>query len=1482
MKKYLSYIALFLALFFVLSSFAACKTPEGATTDTPAKDTTENNSVSDETESIAEESESNSESQTTQGEETSQVEINAPLEGQHGALIENAYKLANGVNAYFPTASRDSFVIENQNVSLDYALKHSDNQWVNSIKSASGGTYVENTMDVYVRLKNGNTFLASESNVSTNTNLYRMGFYMYELRLESQVFATKIDSTDVYEFKKDTTTVNGIKRKIDQNGDLYAMISNESDPYIIFEGVNYPAEQYNYLQIVMKTSFSAVRNADIYLAAGSYDNLNNDQVKRFTINPGDDYITYNISLSTIKEYTGTVKKFRLDFNAQKGEEIYIKEIRVVNAGEATSPSLSLNRNFYAFSDKLHEKLQISASKIQENIAEIGMITKIPADTVEKLIVKDAKAVHTSLDGVDKNSVRCIGFDIKGVGVFGFILPNDKQGDQLSVTLEDGMYVIVQSRTPDNGTIIPSTVGTQNANDFYMGHRIYTDETHDFDALLRETSYEWEPLTAANFRVNERESENGAFTGYDPMRGVYVFTLAGGGFNTSYYTYPNKHYNLSFEVNGCETDRSVYLLALSNTGNLECAVLLNQESMMLPVPLEVGKNFKGDGEANIFNLDDASFSDVVFPLYLKAKEKTSYTLVDLYQNWGNFPLKQISWIQFHAPYYHLSTGVTETNCIVPWYTTRGSRSISAFLPDHRAMSAPLWENQPQHTSGGNHSFLYYTDADGNYSATESKRNTIDSYGPTYADLVMDYLTDDGKIRATYTHTEMPQTDENRAYYEMRYEVLEDVTFKNFKSDFSFYTVTDNSSEGTYKQFGYLNEQNECVTTTANAEHSPVFYVLGDKCPYFDYFDLQGKTSKKLDYVNLSFLVYNSEFIIGGEKCDAAFVVKEHENKASLSLNLDEVTLKAGDTFTINAIVMPWGSQESVYDSDEFAPDQNVRDVRQNTLLDPLTGKAGADCEWIESTFLPRFRTTNGKSAEFTLSGGENNVAVRIYGFDMLTAPKVYELIGCEWTEYVLNSSATPDNFGYAHYYDGYCVYYDGDGTYSYSFVVDMSGDANRTFKITADKEFEKWPEIEKAEASDPLDIYLDYNDISEAVAKAGGGAFSKTEVGFDNSIGFIRFYGKDQKDSYLGVYKEGTKTSGRYFVMKYRQPADNPEPFDFFEIYTGTVSAGAIGSDGYSFKKVIEADGEWHVIVCDIGARGKAGFVPNDKGEYVAKYLRIDIFNAFASASTTFDIAYVGMCDDIQDVFALEPNFDTVLFSEAEDLCYEINRRGDKIEEETEEETETETELVNKDAFHYYFDAEGVQSKLKQYGTTLGESSINQDDNQKYLKILSKEGGAAEGYFFLLITPTKDAGRYLTIKYKTSHTENFEIFSSTSSVYTKGENAGQPKKNLAAPESHDYLYYNTSKGFQNDGEWHVLVIDLSASLPNYKTDDNGKFSPYFLRLDLFSSTKTLDHTIEVDIAYIGFGDDLSAILAAESTVDQITYFDGTETKLLTEN
>ena len=93
-----------------------------------------------------------------------------------------------------------------------------------------------------------------------------------------------------------------------------------------------------------------------------------------------------------------------------------------------------------------------------------------------------------------------------------------------------------------------------------------------------------------------------------------------------------------------------------------------------------------------------------------------------------------------------------------------------------MSQPLWKDQPQHTYAGEHDWLRYVDSEGNEIRWENVQNTIDSYGPTYADVKMDYLSADGKIKVSYTHMEMPQLDENRTYYVMEYEVLDTVNGK----------------------------------------------------------------------------------------------------------------------------------------------------------------------------------------------------------------------------------------------------------------------------------------------------------------------------------------------------------------------------------------------------------------------------------------------------------------------------------------------------------------------------------------------------------------------------------------------------------------------------------------------------------------------------------------------------------------------------------
>ncbi len=1244
-------LSLLLASLMLAGTLAGCKPNNQDETESKTENPTESQST------VPPETESSSQSETDSEAETEPI---VELTGPYADVIQNAYNLANGVNAYFPTADRESFRIENQNMVLDYALPIDQKQQVNYIHNTRGQAYIENTMDVFVTMKNGATYYASQSQEPARPNLDRMGFYMYEMRVDDQVFFADITAADYKILPTNPRRSNDIKTKYLEDGAIFCQIAGETDPNISFPEATYSADQYNYLQITLKANVAATRSVDIYLIAGDHKSFSNEQVLRFYIAASEDYVTYNVPLDSIPDYKGEVTGFRLDINGKKTEDVTIKEIKVINAGESTPPQLSLSRSFYAYTDKLHHRIQIAAAAEANDIAEVGMITRVTAEKVTKLIVKDKNGEHESLDGIDWASAEYIGFDIKDAGIFGYILPVHSTSGQMTVTLDNGSYVILQTRAPENNTIKPSLKNTENANDFYMGQRIYTDETHDFTGFLKEAYCERNPLKGITV---EAGTANGSYVGYDALRGFYELKMDGSNFNLALKAEPNRHFNVGISVKGDKLDRNIYMFATTESGALECAVLMNDKDMILPIPLEVGKNFLGDESSTIFNLEDTQFSDTIFPLSVKAGDKKEYTLVNLYQNWGNYPLKQISWIQFHCPYYHLSTGVTETNCIVPWYTTRGGRNISAVLPDHRAMSAPYWSGQPQHTSGGDHSFLEYTDAEGNYNATESTRNTIDSYGPTYADLKMDYITDDGKIKATYIHTEMPQTDENRAYYEMTYEVLEDLTIADFKNDFAFYSVEPNDPNGHYRQFGYLNEENQPTVVKTSASKEANYYVLGDECPYFDYFDMTGNTSSQLGYVNLSFLIYNAEFIINGEKTDVRFIVKEAHNKAILSLDLGKVTLRKGDKFTINAIIMPWGSHESDYSG--AAPDKNVRDVRENSLLNPFKLQADADCKILDSTFVPKIKTTNGKTAEFTLSGGHNNVAIRVYGFDLLTAPKIYEKIDGKWVEYVISSSKTPDAVGNYQYYDGYMVYYDGNGKYSYSFVTDTDNGKPRSFKITASEEFTKWPAIEKVEITYPIDLYIDPASMLNDVATYPS-LFGVNEILTDENTGtrFIRFSGNDYQtpEGYFYAYKNGDQPTGQYFVMKYRIPEGNPDPINRFEIYTKTVGNDtSVADNGYGNTNPGVPDGQWYVLVIDIAARAKEGFAKNENGEYVVEYLRFDVFNSKVSKDTRFDVAYVGFCDDLNDVFKLEGEDTKLLYSEEKDVTVYLDKNGNKTE-----------------------------------------------------------------------------------------------------------------------------------------------------------------------------------------------------------------------------
>ena len=119
-----------------------------------------------------------------------------------------------------------------------------------------------------------------------------------------------------------------------------------------------------------------------------------------------------------------------------------------------------------------------------------------------------------------------------------------------------------------------------------------------------------------------------------------------------------------------------------------------------------------------------YGDTIFPLRFKENEESQFTVLNLYQNWGKYPLKQLSWIQFHVSYYHLSTGVTESNCIAPYYVY-GKDGWT--LPDFRGASGIMWSGQPQFNSVGRLYFLSYINSKGKKVMTEYTDSYIRSSG-----------------------------------------------------------------------------------------------------------------------------------------------------------------------------------------------------------------------------------------------------------------------------------------------------------------------------------------------------------------------------------------------------------------------------------------------------------------------------------------------------------------------------------------------------------------------------------------------------------------------------------------------------------------------------------------------------------------------------------------------------------------------------------
>ncbi len=420
----------------------------------------------------------------------------------------------------------------------------------------------------------------------------------------------------------------------------------------------------------------------------------------------------------------------------------------------------------------------------------------------------------------------------------------------------------------------------------------------------------------------------------------------------------------------------------------------------------------------------------------AGEELKFTLIDLYQNWGKFPIKQLSSIEFHTSYYHISTGTTESNCIAP-YSVGNMNNDGWLLPDFRTRSGNIWSGQPQFNSVGILKFMSHTNNIWNtVYFGELAKTEIASSGLAYCDIRNSFVDDGGDFTYTLRHVEMPQTDENRTYYTVKVEFDKDVTYRDFRNEMELFHF-----DGRFVKFNkacYLNENNEPVSVDVDTGKKAKFYTLGTNAPFYGFYDVTDDTEHNIAECfgcNFGLIIRDSKIMMSGNESDIPLVFKDcsvpDATTGTLTLDADTITFRKGDTIELNLILLPWGvGTEENYDT--------VLKVREDSALKPITVTASKGTV-VYDDILPVVKAENDE-AIFTVKGGRNNNAVTVQGLTSMLAPEIEILQNGEWVKYDTSTSE--------HGFDGYTVKVAKDGTFTFSFVYEAADpDTEYTFRVT---------------------------------------------------------------------------------------------------------------------------------------------------------------------------------------------------------------------------------------------------------------------------------------------------------------------------------------------------------------------------------------------------------------------------------------------------
>lgn len=529
------------------------------------------------------------------------------------------------------------------------------------------------------------------------------------------------------------------------------------------------------------------------------------------------------------------------------------------------------------------------------------------------------------------------------------------------TLEEGVRIL-----------IPSGVMKKDSSTY--GWMAFIPTGRDGPAGLRtRLQNELKPLGKEAFA----SVSGGLCEGYDRMRGHYVIRTTPGLSTYSFeaaWVNPNEYLTVRLKISNDTLSRFIYMKHYTcGLGGLEAGVVTDSYGFPLPIQIQVCKNFAGEGEEP----DDTAFGESYFPLSLKPNQSLELQSHHILMNWGNHPLKQVSSIRFFEHYYHLSTGVTETTCYVP-FTKFASPNAGYTIADFRGMSGITWLGQPQHHHVALIGFLQYYDGEWHYLRYLNTR--FDYISPNLAKFAMNYMSDDDKIKATVEVMEIPQLDETRSFVHLRYDVLKPIRILGDpRRNLRFVLANTDITRNHYQKVAYLDKDGKVSEVALEYNDSWVLegVSLGTEYPFVCMY--------ASDKSNNAFIVRRYEGRIGGKPLEhlgtSAIGYKSRIAEQFLTVSTPEDTLLPGDYLDMDVILMPYG-----FDWDDWR-----RPNRERTYYGFAGPKAKAIHGHKIGDFPAEIKAVDGY-AEFEVSGGHDYLPLIVKGMPYYNAPMLWEWTG----------------------------------------------------------------------------------------------------------------------------------------------------------------------------------------------------------------------------------------------------------------------------------------------------------------------------------------------------------------------------------------------------------------------------------------------------------------------------------------------------------